>query len=81
MDFIYLSRRNLLTLLSKLDRKEAGEKTECAIIKYRQDGAHVPFNQTPVACVVVAVSDDEFYNGQTRPAGMMHPADDPANKA
>jgi hypothetical protein len=30
---VFLSRRNLLTLLSKLDRKALGQETECAVIK------------------------------------------------
>ena len=30
---LYLSRRNLIALLSKLDRQEAGDETACAIVK------------------------------------------------
>lgn len=30
---VYLSRRNLLTLLSKLDHRVAGQQTECTLIK------------------------------------------------
>ena len=34
MTTVYLSKRNLLTLLSKLERLERGEETACAIVKY-----------------------------------------------
>jgi len=33
MEQIYLTRRNLETLLSKLDRAKRGELTDCTIIK------------------------------------------------
>lgn len=73
---LYLSRRNLLTLLSKLDRKAAGESTQCTVIK-NQNPASDAFKQTMVQCAVVAVEDNEYYGAQNRPAGMMHPADEP----
>ncbi len=73
---IYLSRRNLEILLSKLDRKAAGEQTECAIIKHRQPGLGVQYNQTMISCKVVAVPDEEFYGAQERGAGQMHPKDE-----
>jgi hypothetical protein len=38
MQRVYLTRRNLLALLSKLDRAAAGENTECTILK--QDTLH-----------------------------------------
>ncbi len=56
---VYLSRRNLLTLLSKLDRKVAGQQTECTLIK--RDNAHPIFPQTMKAIEVVAVEDEEYY--------------------
>jgi hypothetical protein len=71
---VYLSRRNLLALLSKLDRLERGEETHCAIIKYQQDGA--AYRQTHKAVMVIAVDDHEFYGSQNRPAGQMHPSDE-----
>ena len=37
MEIIYLSRRNLQVLLSKLDRKKAGETSACTLIKYKVD--------------------------------------------
>ena len=75
---IFLSRRNLLALLSKLDRKVAGESTACTIIKYRDNlpGAEVVYNQTMDSVHVVAVDDEEFYTAHKRPAGIMAPADE-----
>lgn len=71
---IYLSRRNLLALLSKLDRDEAGESTHCAIIKNK--GISPEFQQTMDTIMVIAVQDDEYYEAQVRPAGVMHPSDE-----
>jgi hypothetical protein len=71
---IYLSRRNLEILLSKLDRKAAGEQTECTIIKMQPEEGK-PFRQSMPECRVVAVPDEEFYGGQGRDAGIMHPKD------
>ncbi len=73
MDKIYLSRRNLLALLSKLDRNQVAEVSACTIIKYRGDG---PFRQSMDSCMVTAVEDDEYYSNEGRPAGAMHPADE-----
>jgi hypothetical protein len=75
MNTLYLSRRNLLTLLSKLDRKAEGEQTQCTVIK-NQNPASDKFKQTMVQIAVVAVEDDEYYGAQNRPAGVMHPADE-----
>jgi hypothetical protein len=69
---VYLSRRNLLTLLSKLDRKAAGDETACAIIKYQNQDDE--FQQTMGDIMVIAISDEEAYS--TRSAGEMHPADE-----
>jgi hypothetical protein len=73
---IYLSRRNLLTLLSKLDRKAGGDSTECTIIK--RDNTHEKYPQTMEFCVVTAIEDEEYYN--TRKFGEVHPKDDPQLK-
>jgi hypothetical protein len=69
---LYLSRRNLLALLSKLDRQAAGDTTACAIVKYAnpQD----PYSNTIDQVTVVAVPDDKFY--ANRPPGIMHPLDE-----
>jgi hypothetical protein len=73
MEKIYLSRRNLLTLLSKLDRKKKGESTACGLIK--QKNLDDPFVQSMDACLVTAVEDSEYYTA--RDAGEVHPSDDP----
>lgn len=70
---IYLSRRNLLVLLSKLDRKKAGEETACSIIKFQNPAD--PYVQTMNEVMVTAVEDADYY--VTRMAGTMHPADEP----
>lgn len=67
---VYLSRRNLLTLLAKLDRRASGEQTECAIIK--SDNEHPKYPQTMRSIMVVAVEDDEYYGSGNRHAGEMH---------
>ena len=69
---IYLSRRNLLTLLSKLDRQAAGDATACAIIKSANPAD--PYCNTIDQVMVIAVPDDEFYTN--RSPGAMHPADE-----
>lgn len=74
---VYLSRRNLLTLLSKLDRKAVGIDTQVTLIK--RDNTHPTYPQTMAAIEVVAIEDDEYYN--TRPPGEVHPDDDPNNKS
>lgn len=56
---VYLSRRNLLTFLSKLDRVKAGQESACAIEKY--DQAHPQFPQTMEKIAVVAVEDTDLY--------------------
>ena len=65
---VYLSRRNLLTLLNKLDR--AGSKA--TIIKY--DTTHKEYPCSSVT-VVIAVEDNEYYTD--REPGPMHPKDEP----
>jgi len=74
---IYLTRRNLLSLLSKLDRKKAGEETACTLVK--NDNLHPKFPQTMGFCEVVAVEDQEYYD-EGRPAGYVQPEDDPWTK-
>ena len=70
---IYLSRRNLLVLLSKLDRKADGDETACTIIKYQNKND--PFVQTMDSIRVTAVEDDDYY--VDRCAGRMNPLDEP----
>lgn len=72
---VYLTRRNLLTLLSKLDRDADGEQTSCAILKYRNND--VPeYQQTMNEIMVIAVQDEDYYSSQKRAAGMMHPSEE-----
>jgi hypothetical protein len=71
MHQIFLSRRNLLTLLSKLDRPES----ECTLIKYR--GAAKEYQQSCESILVTAVEDSVYYESQKRIPGDVHPLDDP----
>ena len=68
MKQVYLTRRNLLTLLSKLDRTKAGDPSECTIIK--RDTAHCSD-----VIAVTALEDAEYYTD--REAGAVHSKDDP----
>lgn len=69
---LYLSRRNLETLLSKLDRAEKGETTFCSIIKYNDPS--MTHRQTMDSCMIIAVPNDEYY--EQRKAGRMIGADE-----
>jgi len=62
MEHLILSRRNLLILLSKLDRVRAGGESNCTIIKYDPE------------VMVTAREDEVVYD--TRIAGVMHPIDE-----
>jgi len=73
MKKVYLSRRNLKTLLSKLDRVKAGEESACTLVKYQNTTD--PFVQTIDEVSIIAVEDDKYYTN--RPAGEVHPADVP----
>lgn len=72
---IFLTRRNLQTLLNKLDRKASGEETACTIIKLQ--GMVEDFKQTMEACNVVAVEDEAYYSSQQRTPGIVHQKDTP----
>lgn len=56
---VVLSRRNLLTLLAKLDRTAAGDPSACAIIK--RDNVHPTHPQSMKEILVQAVEDDIYY--------------------
>ncbi len=56
---VYLTRRNLLALLSKLDRVKAGETSLCTIIKY--DTKHPKYKQSLEQIHVIAIEDSEYY--------------------
>lgn len=70
MEKVYLTRHNLLTLLSKLDRRKAGQQTTCTLIK--QDTVHSKFPCSSVI-EVIGVEDEEYYTD--RVAGKIHPSD------
>lgn len=55
---IFLTRRNLLSLLSKLDRAKAGETTARTIVK--RDTAH-PKYPILTEIAVTAVEDADYY--------------------
>lgn len=59
MEQVFLSRRNLLTLLNKLDRnKQVGEQSLCTIVK--TDTVHSKYPCTSVI-MVTAVEDEKYY--------------------
>lgn len=76
MQKVYLSRTNLLALLSKLDRnlKNPGS-SGCTIIK--RDTLH-PVYPCSATIAVIALEDAEYYSD--REPGPIHPADDPKEK-
>lgn len=53
MHKIFLSRRNVQTLLNKLDRVKSGDFSNCTLIKC--DNLHAKYPQTMEACRVTAV--------------------------
>lgn len=69
---VFLSRRNLLALLSKLDRVKAGQHSACTLEKC--DNVHPKYPQTMPSIVVTAVEDEDYY--VDRSAGALHPADE-----
>ena len=71
-NYLYLTRRNLLTLLNKLDREESGDSSCCTIIKYDTDHPEYPIS-TPT--IIQAIEDDEYY--KHRPPGDVHHKDQP----
>lgn len=68
MEQVYLSRRNLTSLLSKLDRKKNGEKTLCTLQK--NDNMHPVYPQSMRSIFVTAIEDEEYYTH--REAGETH---------
>lgn len=71
MEKLYLSRRNLETLLNKVKRFEEGQETACTIIKYANPTD--PYCNTINELMVIAIPDEEFYTN--REPGPMHPLD------
>jgi hypothetical protein len=72
---LYLSRRNLMALLAKLNADEQGIETACTIIKYKNPNV-AAYQQTMDRIAVIAVQDEEYYGAQDRPAGEMHPREE-----
>ena len=72
MDQIYLSRRNLLALLSKLDRRKVGEVTACTLVK--RDNPHPLYAQSLPEILVTAVEDEDYYT--EREPGPILPVDE-----
>ena len=62
---VYLTRRNLLTLLSKLDRVKAGGESACQLSKH--DYTHDVYPQSHCVIQVIGVEDADYYTD--RPAG------------
>jgi len=60
MNQLYLSRRNLETLLSKLDRVKNGEFSHCTIVKNETNDGKYP--QTIPTIWVTAVENNEYYH-------------------
>jgi hypothetical protein len=69
MNIVYLTRRNLLTLLSKLDR---GDESSQTIIKYDTEHPQYPCSTKTIVC---AVEDEDYYTD--RPPGDVHHKDQP----
>lgn len=67
MQTVVLTRRNLLTLLSKLDRAAKGEETYATIIKH--DTVH-PVYPCSDSIEVIAVEDEVYYT-QRKPGDVV----------
>ena len=59
MEILYLSERNLRTLLSKLERYKDGENNQCTIIKYKN--INDPVFQSMDSIIIKAILDEEYY--------------------
>ena len=75
MNRIYLSRRNLEILLSKLNRQLNGEITACTIIKLKNKEDPPQYQQTMNEIAVTAVENDMLYTN--RNPGAMLAVDEP----
>jgi hypothetical protein len=58
---LYLSKRNIETLMSKLNRVAKGDSSACTISK--RDNEHPRYPQTMSECAITAV--EEYHGGQT----------------
>jgi hypothetical protein len=71
MEHLYLSRKNLLILLSKLDRIKEGGASFATIVKYKNPDDPFP---NALDVLVTAVEDENYY--KDREAGEMWPEDE-----
>ena len=71
MAIVYLTRRNLETLLSKLDRKASGDESACTLVKRDTTHSKYPCSQVTY---VIALENAEYYTN--RPAGRVYPEDE-----
>ena len=72
METIYLSRRNLLALLEKLDHVKQGGVSHCGIVK--NDTKHPTFPASVGPVMVFAVEDEKYYTDRA-PGIMMNMKD------
>lgn len=56
---LYLTRRNLMTLLNKLDHVKNGGESQRTIVK--NDTKHPTYPQSEPAIYVTALEDEEYY--------------------
>lgn len=70
MTTLYLTRRNLQTLLNKLDRNKNGGDSACTLVK--RDLVHPKYPCSDVVSVI-ALEDEEYYTD--RKAGLVHHLD------
>ena len=73
---VYLSRKNLLSLLGKLDGKKQGIPSTCTIVKY--DNVHPKYPQSHEYIAVTALEDEEYYTD--RAAGVVREGDLPGTR-
>jgi hypothetical protein len=84
---VYLSRRNIQTLLNKLDRVKAGDFSACTLIKC--DNQHAKYPQTMSECAVSAIegnaslpgNENQIYLTREDLTGLLSGLDGPGNAA
>ena len=68
MNHVYLTKRNLLTLLNKLNRTARGDISYCSIIK--NDTVHPKFPAT-TPTIITVVEDEDYYTDR-KPGGVIY---------
>lgn len=89
LETAYLSSRNIRGMLSKLNRRKAGDETACTIIKNDTEHSRFPCSDqlfvtaieddttpSPAGVRIYHVADAEYY--ADRSPGKLHPADEEA---